>query len=62
MNTAEQMFKNAMLHWRDNKGIGTALIPKPLDDKAMILGLLQLMYVISPTLKTVIFNNTFYER
>lgn len=62
MNTAEQMFKNAMLHWRDNKGIGTALIPKPLDDKAMILGLLQLMYVRSPTLKTVIFTNTFYER
>ena len=48
------LFVNAIDHWRDAKGIGTALIPPPLTDKAMILGVLQKVYSRSPDTSTVI--------
>lgn len=59
---APNMFINAIEHWRDNKGIGTALIPHPLNDKLMILGVLQRIYSRSPTCKTLIITPTFSER
>lgn len=62
MTQAEEMFENAILHWRDAKGKGTALIPKPLDDRVMILGVLQRIYSRSPTSRTIIVTNTFNER
>ena len=62
MVQAGEMFENAILHWRDAKGKGTALIPKPLDDRVMILGVLQRIYSRSPTSKTIIVTNTFNER
>ena len=62
MVQAGEMFENAILHWRDAKGKGTALIPKPLDDKVMILGVLQRIYSRSPTNTTIIVTNTFNER
>lgn len=62
MVQAGEMFENAILHWRDAKGKGTALIPKPLDDRVMILGVLQRIYSRSPTNRTIIVTNTFNER
>lgn len=62
MVQAGEMFENAILHWRDAKGKGTALIPKPLDDRVMILGVLQRIYSRSPTNTTIIVTNTFNER
>ena len=56
------MFENAILHWRDVAGIGTALIPSTLNDKVMVLGVLQRMYARSPTCKTIIVTNNFSER
>ena len=62
MNKAGEAFENAILHWRDAQGIGTALIPAPLNDKVMILGVLQRIYARSPTCKTLIITNNFQER
>ena len=62
MNEAGEMFENAILHWRDAAGIGTALIPTTLNDKVMVLGILQRIYARSPTCKTIIITNNFSER
>ena len=57
-----EIFENAINHWRDEKGIGTAIIPYPLNDKLIVLGVLQRMYARSPTLNTVIIAKSFSER
>lgn len=57
-----ELFVNAIEHWRIGKGLGTALIPSPLNDKTMVLGVLQRIYARSPTCKTVIITTTFSER
>lgn len=62
MKNVVDLFNDAMDHWRDAKGIGTALIPAPLNDKAIVLGILQRVYTRSPTCKTVIITTTFNER
>lgn len=62
MTNPGEIFENAINHWRDAKGIGTAVIGHPLNDKLMVLGVLQRMYVRSPTLNTVIITNSFSER
>ena len=61
MNEAGEMFENAILHWRDAAGIGTALIPTILNDKLMVLGVLQRIYARSSTCKTIIITNDFFE-
>lgn len=62
MKEPGELFVNAIEHWRDAKGLGTALIPSPLNDKTMVLGVLQRVYARSPTCKTVIITSTFDER
>lgn len=62
MNKAAELFTNAIEHWRENKGVGTALIPEPLNDKVMVLSILQRIYARSPTSKTVIITNNFNQR
>lgn len=57
-----EIFENAINHWRDNKGIGTALISHPLNDKLMVLGVLQRIYARSPTINTIIITKSFNER
>lgn len=57
-----EIFENAINHWRDEKGIGTAIIPHPLNDKLIVLGVLQRMYARSPTINTVIIAKSFSER
>ena len=44
MKTIENLFVNAIEHWRLNKGIGTAIIPTTVDDRYLILGILQNIY------------------
>lgn len=56
------LFLNAIDHWRDAKGIGTALIPPPLIDKAMIFGVLQKIYSKREDVQTLIICNNFAER
>lgn len=62
MKEVGELFINAIEHWRDAKGIGTAIIHFPLNDKLMVLGVLQRVYSRSPTCKTVIFTSTYEER
>lgn len=57
-----EIFEKAINHWRDNNGIGTAIIPHPLNDKLMVLGVLQRIYARSPTTDVVIVTNSFSER
>ena len=60
--TPGELFENAINHWRDAKGVGTALIPTFLNDKVMMLGVLQRVYARSPSCKTVIITSNFTER
>ena len=62
MINSGEIFENAINHWRDDKGIGTAVISHPLNDKLMVLGILQRMYARSPTINTVIITKSFTER
>ena len=62
MINPSEIFENAINHWRDDKGIGTAVISHPLNDKLMVLGILQRMYARSPTINTVIITKSFTER
>ena len=62
MTNPGEVFENAINHWRDEKGIGTAIIPYPLNDKLMVLGVLQRIYARSPTINAVVITNSFSER
>lgn len=62
MTNVEDLFLEAIDNWRNAKGIGTALIPSPLNDKIMLLGVLQRIYIKNPRCKTYIIVNTFSER
>ena len=62
MKTFGELFEDAMNHWKDNKGVGTALILPPLNDKVMVLGILQRVCNKSPTAKIIICVNSFDER
>jgi hypothetical protein len=62
MKTFGELFEDAMNHWRDNKGVGTALILPPLNDKVIVLGILQRVCNKSPTAKIIICVNSFDER
>lgn len=59
---ADELFENAITRWRNNKGVGTAIIPYPMNDEVMVQGVLQRIYARSPTCKTVILTSTFKER
>lgn len=62
MKQVEDLFNEAILHWRDAKGIGTALIPKSLNDKLLVLGVLQRVLARSPTKSVAIITNNYNER
>lgn len=60
--TADEIFENAALNWRDNKGVGTAFVPAPLNDKVLVYQILAKLYARSPTSTTVIIVNKFTAR
>ena len=60
--TADELFEKATLCWRDNKGIGSALVPAPLNDKVLVYQVLARMYARSPTILTVIIVDTIFDR
>lgn len=62
MKNVGELFEDAILHWRDNKGVGTAIIPPPLNNKVMVLGVLQRIYSKSSNVDTIIVTNNFTER
>lgn len=62
MKNIDEIYEDAIIHWRDNKGIGTALIPHPLNDKYLVLGILQRIHTRSPACNTLIITTNFQER
>lgn len=62
MKTFGELFEDAINHWKDKKGIGTAFILPPLNDKIMVLGILQRVCNKSPTAKIIICVNSFDDR
>lgn len=62
MKSIENLFNNAIEHWRLNRGIGTALIPRRLDDRIMILGILQNIYCNNPSTSCLIITENFTDR
>ncbi len=56
------IFIKAIEHWKENKGMGVAIIPYPLEDKIMVLGVLQKIYAKTPNITTVIITKSFNER
>lgn len=56
------LFEKAVFNWRDNKGIGTAFVPAPLNDKILVYQILLKLYTRSPTVNTLIIVNNFQER
>lgn len=61
-NKIGELFEQAIEEWRINKGIGTAIIPSKLNDKTLILGILQRVYNKPNFGRTFIITNTFDER
>ena len=62
MNKAIETFNDALNLWRDNKGIGSFLIPSPLEDKVIVLLLLQIVYNKHPDTDVLIIVNKYLER
>jgi len=62
MADINQIFDDAVEEWKNNHGVGTCLIPFPLNDKIMIYNLLTKMYNKNPQCKVLIVTNTFKDR
>lgn len=62
--TIYEIFNKAANNWNQNKGIGTAFIPPPLDSKCMVLVLLTNMYSNEKNkgFNTLIITDTFNQR
>lgn len=60
--TADELFEQAALNWRDNKGVGTAFVPAPLNNKVLVYQILSRLYARSPAASTVIIVNQFKNR
>jgi len=58
----ENIFENAILQWRDNRGNGSVVISPPFDEKVMILGILERVYAHKPDTKTIIITDSFDDR
>lgn len=62
MKTINELLDNAIAHWRDKRCVGSCIIPPPLNDKCIILGVLERIYSRSPDAHVLILTATFQER
>ena len=60
--TAEELFDNAALNWRDAHGVGTALVPAPFNDKLLLYCVLSRVYSKTPSTFTVIIVESLGQR
>ena len=56
------LFEEAVLNWRSNKGIGTAFVPNILNDKVLVYQILARIYAKNTTNTSIIIVNDFQER
>lgn len=61
-NKVGELFINAIEEWRTKKGIGTAIVPNSINDKVLILGILQRVYSNKNFGRTFIITSDFNER
>lgn len=59
---AGELFENAIMAWRENKAVGTALISHPLNDLVMVLGILQRLYNANPGRTVLIVTEVYSDR
>lgn len=62
IKTVAQLFEEAVEEWRLARGVGTMIVPKSFNSKAMVLAILQRMYAKKNNLRTLIVTNTWEER
>lgn len=62
MDDINELFENAIEEWKNNKGIGTCLIPPPINSKIMIYSILSKMYSKNSNYNILVVVNTFNER
>ncbi len=60
--TEEELHEKSVYQWRINKGIGTFIIPAPLDVLKPLLMILPAMYNKSPTMETNIVVADFVDK
>ena len=60
--TADELFEQAAINWRDNHGVGTALVPAPLNDKVLLYQVLARVYAKSSNTFTVIIVEELKDR
>ena len=60
--TADELFENATLNWRDSHGVGTALVPAPFNDKVLVYKVLTKVYFKRPSLFTIIVVESLGQR
>ena len=54
MDKLQKMLEDAIEKWRVNKGIGTFIMPNPIDSRPFILSILQKRYNKDPSAKTLV--------
>ena len=62
MKTIDELFNDAIVHWREKRCVGSCIIPPPIDDKCIILDILQRIYFKSPNTTVVILLENFQDR
>ena len=55
--TADEIFEEAALCWRNNHGVGTALVPAPLNCKVLLYKILIKVYNKNPVFTVIIVDN-----
>jgi len=60
--TTDEIFEKAALNWRNNHGVGTALVQAPLNDKVLVYQVLARVYARSPSMFTVIIVEALGQR
>lgn len=60
--TVDDLFEKAVFNWRNNKGVGTAFVPAPLNDKVLLYQTLIRVYSKTADLSTLIITKDFSER
>ena len=62
MKTVNDVFESAINHWNKNIGVGSALIPAPLNDVDMIVAILERMYAKNPNNSILVIVKDFKAR